>query len=104
MEAAQAEPAATTAASGIANVETTTAIVSKLHKRRRVLSGLPVKSIFAAAGKSGLVGNAMRQTAKTGRLNRTAERTSWPSARMSQIEPEETFRRTLTRAQTGSVL
>ena len=49
VDATQAEPAADKAVFGIAIIETKTAIVSKLHKRRRVLSGLPAKSMFAAA-------------------------------------------------------
>jgi len=51
VDVARAEPAARNAAFGIANVKTTTDIVSELHERRRVLSGLPVKSMFGTAGQ-----------------------------------------------------
>jgi len=90
VEAAQAGPAARNAALSFANVKTTTAIVSRLHKRRRVLSGLPAKSM-TAAGTSGLAGNAMRQNAKTARLNKTGERTFVLSEPMSQVEPARKF-------------
>jgi hypothetical protein len=54
VEAAQAESTVRNAAFGFANVLTMTTIVSRLHERRRVLSGLAVESMFAMAGKSGL--------------------------------------------------
>ncbi len=46
VEAAHADPAAKDAAFSTTNIETKTAIVSKLHERRRVLSGLAVKSML----------------------------------------------------------
>jgi hypothetical protein len=92
VDCAHAEPAANDAAFDITNVESKTAIVSKLHKRRRVLSGLPAKSMFAAVGKAGFVGNAMRQTAETAGLNKPAERTFVPSACRSQFDPKRKSR------------